>query len=321
MPMTEMLRSQYAIQAEGKQLIEEREGYQKEHYHYFTIPAGNKEMILMEQATLAYFLRENGLYNVAYPIRNINGEWFTNYANELWMVLVLEDGLQILNQESMGKMLGDIHRIGSMFQYEPKTISSYGLWRKLWEEKLTFFEEELTRQAKEDGASSYLSEVMDILPYIVGISENAIQYLWESEKEQRILQTDQSTVAFARWNTAAKKIIWTDELVYDHPTRDIAEYIRHAFLQNKSDIEINQFLNDYQNYQPLSVFAWRLIFARLFFPIHLYDFLESGFQYPNSQALEQLLKSQEVYERRLAHFFDVTGVDVSSWRIPMVSWL
>ncbi|MFD1413476.1 hypothetical protein [Oceanobacillus jeddahense] len=321
MPMSEMLRSQYAIQVEGKQFIEEREAYQKEHYYYFTIPAGNKEMILMEQATLAYFLKENGLYNVAYPIRNINGEWFTNHANDLWMVLVLEDYSQTLNHETAGKMLGDIHRIGSMFQYEPKTISSYGLWKKLWEEKLTFFEEELTRQAKEEGTSKYLSEVMDILPYIVGISENAIQYLRESEKEQRILQTDQSTVAFARWSTSEKKIIWADELVYDHPTRDIAEYIRHAFLQNKSDGEINQFLNDYQNYQPLSVFAWRLIFARLFFPIHLYDFLESGFQYPNFQALEQLLKHQEVYERRLARFYETVGVDVSDWRIPMISWL
>lgn len=223
--------------------------------------------------------------------------------------------------ESPGKMLGDIHRIGSSFQYEPKAISSYGLWRKLWEEKLTFFEEELTRQAKEEGASNYLSEVMDILPYIVGISENAIQYLRESEKEQRILQTDQSTVAFARWNTSEKKIIWTDELVYDHPTRDIAEYIRNAFLQNKSETEINQFLNDYQNYQPLSVFAWRLIFARLFYPIHLYDFLEGAFQYPNSQALEQLLKHQEVYERRLARFYETVGVDVSDWQIPMISWL
>lgn len=321
MPMSEMLRSQYAIQVEGKQFIEEREGYQKEHYIYFTIPAGNKEMILMEQATLAYFLRENGLYNVAYPIRNINGEWFTNHANELWMVLVLEAYSQASDSDNAGKKLGDIHRIGSTFQYEPKAISSYGTWRKLWEEKLTFYEEELTRQAREEAASSYLSEVMDVLPYIVGISENAIQYLRESEKEQRILQTDQGTVAFSRWNTFGKTIIWMDELVYDHPTRDIAEYIRFAFLHNRPDAEINQFLNDYQNYQPLSVFAWRLIFARLFFPVHLYDFLEEEFQYQDFQRLEQLIKHQEVYERRLARFYEMTGVDVSDWRIPMISWL
>ncbi|WP_080875112.1 hypothetical protein [Oceanobacillus timonensis] len=321
MPMSEMLRSQYAIQVEGKQFIEEREAYQKEHYHYFTIPAGNKEMILMEQATLAYFLRENGIYHVAYPIRNINGEWFTNHGNELWMVLVLEEDVQMFRNESPGKMLGDIHRIGSGFQYEPKTISSYGLWKKLWEEKITFFENELTRQAKEETSSKYLSEVMDVLPYIVGVSENAIQYLRESEKEQRILQTDQSTISFSRWSSSEKKIIWTDELVYDHPTRDIAEYIRYAYLQNKSDAEINQFLNDYQDYQPLSVFAWRLIFARLSFPIHLYDFLEGAFQYPDFRALQQLLNHQETYERRLARFYETVGVDVSDWRIPMISWL
>lgn len=321
MPMTEMLRSQYAIQTEGKQVIEQREGYQNEQYLYFTIPAGNKEMILMEQATLAYFLRENGIYNVAYPVRNINGEWFTNHGNELWMVLVLEGYSQASNHERAGIKLGDIHRTGSGFQYEPKAISSYGLWRKLWEEKLTFFEAELTRQVKETSANNYLSEMTDILPYIVGISENAIQYLRESEKEQRILQTDQGTVAFSRWYSAEKTIIWADELVYDHPTRDIAEYIRNAYLYNRSDAEINQFLNDYQNYQPLSLFGWRLIFARLCFPIHLYDFLEDGFQHQDFQALEQLVNHQETYERRLSRFYEMAGVDVSDWQIPMISWL
>ncbi|GIO25125.1 hypothetical protein [Oceanobacillus sp. J11TS1] len=321
MPMSEMLRSQYAIQAERKQVIEQREGYQKDHYIYFTIPARNKEMILIEQATLAYFLRENGLSNVAYPIRNINGEWFTNYANEVWMVLVLEDFSPTLKNERMGMKLGDIHHIGSRFQYEPKAISSYGLWRKLWEEKLTFFEQELTRQAKETSANNYLSEVMDILPYIVGISENAIQYLRESEKEQRILQTDQGTVAFSRWHTSEKAIVWTDELVYDHSTRDIAEYIRYAFLHNQPDAEINHFLNDYQSYQPISVFGWRLIFARLCFPIQLYDFLEDGFQQQDFQTLEQLVNHQETYEKRLGRFYETTGVDVSDWQIPMISWL
>ncbi len=50
-------------------------------------------------------------------------------------------------------------------------------------------------------------------------------------------------------------------------------------------------------------------------------FLEEGFQYQDFQRLEQLIKHQEVYERRLARFYEMTGVDVSDWRIPMISWL
>lgn len=320
MPMSEMLRSHYAIQVDGKQMIEQREGYQRENNIYFTISARNKETILMEQAALAYFLREQGIFLVAYPIKNTNGEWFTNYANNIWMVIVLES-LSNLDEFRIGEHLGNMHYIGSQFQYEPKAISSYGIWKKLWEDKLTFFEEELTRQAKDTSSSTYWREVMDILPYLVGMSENAIQYLRESEKEQRILQTDQGTVAFTRWNLPEKRIVWTDELVYDHPARDVTEYIRYAFLNNQSEAGINSFLNDYQSYQPLSIFAWRMIFARLCFPIHLYDFLETGLDHPDDNKLKQLLKQHEMYESRLRHFYEMTGVDVSDWRIPMISWL
>lgn len=319
MPLTEMLSSLYSIQPEGKRSIDSREGYTKGEYIYFTISGRNRETILMEQATLAYHLKGNGFANVAYPIANSNGDWFTSYGDDNWMVLEL-DMSSIRQSNDSGIQLGNIHQIGSSFQFEPKTISSYGKWKELWIEKLTFFEEEIQKQAKEQ-QSDYYRELMDILPYIVGISENAIQYLQESEKEQRVLETDQGTSCFVRWNPEGNQVLWTDGFVFDHPTRDIAEYIRWCFVNNRDKEDILQFLNDYQSYQPLSVFGWRVIYARLLFPIHLYDLLEEGFTSRDTSMLIQMQTIQESYEKQLRDFYQIVGVNISDWQIPVVNWL
>ncbi|MFS0751010.1 hypothetical protein [Oceanobacillus sp. 1P07AA] len=319
MPLTEMLSSLYSIQSEGKRTIDNREGYTKGEYIYFTISGKNRETILMEQATLAYHLKENGVANVAYPIANSNGDWFTSYGDDNWMVLEL-DMNSIRNTKVPGLQLGSIHQIGASFQYEPKTISSYGKWKELWIEKLTFFEEEIEKQAKEV-RGDYYRELMDILPYIVGVSENAIQYLQESEKEQRILETDQGTCCFVRWNPQGNQVLWTDGFVFDHPTRDIAEYIRWCFVNQRDKDNMIRFLHDYQSYQPLSIFGWRIIYARLLFPIHLYDLLEEGFTSRDTSMLIQMQTIQESYEKQLREFFQIVGVNTSDWQIPVVNWL
>src|SRR5690625_7933125 len=72
---------------------------------------------------------------------------------------------------------------------------------------------------------------MNHLPYIIGVSENAIQYMQESEQERRYRDCDRGTIAFQRYqDQLLRQTIWSTDLVYDHPTRDIAEYISTKLL-------------------------------------------------------------------------------------------
>src|SRR5699024_11916557 len=102
------------------------------------------------------------------------------------------------SQAAHGEQLVAFHTTGALYQYEPQTISSYGQWKTLWIEKLTAFEEAIGSAAK-NHSNAYYSLLMDFLPYVIGLSENAIQYMQESEIEQRFHDTYQGKSLFSRY--------------------------------------------------------------------------------------------------------------------------
>ncbi len=324
LPFHELLHTYYELPVDETIILDGKEGYKHEEYFYFIINVNNKEVIHMEQAALAYYLIENNFTHTAFPIQNKYGEWFTTEQGKSYMVLQVQQPMQE-HRLSPGTSLAFFHQVGENYDYEPKTISSYGQWKNLWIEKLTLFETNLEQEAKKH-PTKYYQLIMDILPYVIGISENAIQYLQESEKDNRFHRADQGTISFRRYHHQLEKpIIWVDEFVYDHPTRDIAEYIRMALLKSDSGDEPVQFLNDYNRIRPLSVFSWRLLYARLVFPIHLFDLMQSGFLTDDFEYLYRqmtdLLDKQTDYERKLGNFFQMGGVKHEKLNIPVIEWL
>src|SRR5699024_5628412 len=98
----------------------------------------------------------------------------------------------------------------------------YGKWKQLWIDKLTSIEHSVFDEAQKY-LNSYYDAVIDSLPYIIGISENAIQYLNETYYESNFDESDQGTITFLRYTDhLLQPIIWVNDLSYDHPTRDIA---------------------------------------------------------------------------------------------------
>ncbi|MBM7600686.1 spore coat protein YutH [Virgibacillus halotolerans] len=324
MPFRELLHTYYELPVEEKIVLDGKEGYKHDEYFYFIINVNNKEVIHMEQAALAYYLLENHFNHTAFPIQNRYGEWFTTDQGKNHMVLQVQQPLQD-QRLSPGESLASFHLVGANYDYEPKAISSYGQWKALWIEKLTVFETNLEQEAKKH-PTHYYQLIMDILPYVIGISENAIQYLQESEQDNRFHEADQGTISFRRYtNQLEKPILWVDEFVYDHPARDLAEYIRMTLLKDGGEDELVEFLKDYNSIRPLSVFSWRLLYARLIFPIHFFDIMQSGFLTDDFASLytqmTDLLDKQADYERKLADFFQMGGVKHEKLNIPVIKWL
>lgn len=326
MAMKDILTNDYAIHIREKMTVDGREGFKNAEYIYFTISSQNKEAIHMEQAALAYYLVENGYNHTAYPIQNVQGNWLTRSQENTYIVAKVNQ-LQETPLNKHGKILADFHQTNTAYHYEPENISSYGQWKQLWINKLTVFERQIVQEAKKR-TNSYYRLLMDILPYIIGISENAIQYIQETTEDHRYHEGDQGTIAFKRYqNNLLKPVIWVDGLVYDHPTRDLAEFIRTKLFQSdeQSKTELTLFMNDYQSLRPLSIFSWRLLYARLVFPIPIFDLLEKGFiiQDDDRHYLEMidLLEKQTIYEQNLSSFFQTMGVDHEALDIPVLQWL
>lgn len=323
MPAQHFLSEYYSIHAEDKIFYDGLRGYSQDNTISFIMPVVNKEPVLMEQTVLAYFLRENGFYHIAVPIRNKENEWFTMWEGQNCMVLWTEQ-LQQDYSLSVGERLAYFHEVGSTYPYEPQKISSYGNWRQLWISKLTLHEEK-SLQLSENFPSAYHSYILDLFPYIIGISENAIQYVQETNDEHRFHTGDGGTIAFQRYREQLEQpILWTQELCYDHPARDIAEMLRIMFLQSVKEEDIIRFLKDYESVRPLSIFSWRLVYARLIYPIHLFDALDRLYDQPDDEQfsnLKILVENQDNYEQKLRHFFHYTGIDAENLRIPVLNWL
>ncbi|WP_040912596.1 hypothetical protein [Lentibacillus jeotgali] len=323
--LRDFLAAYYGIQPQEKTVWDGREGFKDANYVYFTISAKQKKVIHMEQAALAYYLQENNYRHMSIPIPNSEGEWYTRYNDSYHMVLRVNNASSG-NHPAHGEQLAAFHRTGSLYQYEPQTISSYGQWKTLWIEKLTAFEEAIESEAN-NHSNAYYSMLMDCLPYIIGLSENAIQYMQESETEQRFHDTDQGTIVFSRYHSQLNKpVLWMNDLAFDHPTRDLAEYIRLKLRENDDPMNnIRVFLDDYQRVRPLSIFGWRLLYARLLYPIHIFDAIERGFSTDDYDSvhseLSAIIQQQPLYEQRLALFFENAGINCDELQIPVLHWL
>src|SRR5699024_6732709 len=122
-------------------------------------------------------------------------------------------------------------------------------------------------------------------------------------------------------------IIWPHDLVYDHPTRDIAEFIRATLLwgTGQSEAEVISFMNAYQSIRPLSIFSWRILYARLIFYMPIFDLLQKSYiiEDDDNHYLEMvdLLEKQTIYEQKLRSFFEMMGVEHETLNIPVLHWL
>lgn len=323
--MRDFLSANYDIQADTQTIWNGTEGLKDDNYIYFTISADQREIIHMEQAALAYFLHDNNYVQMTIPVPNSKGEWFTAYNGSHQMVLRVKNNVPA-KRFVHGEQLAAFHIAGSVYQYEPQTISSYGQWKRLWIDKLTAIEERVALEAT-GYSNAYYRLLRDFLPYLVGISENAIQYMQESESDPRFHEADQGTIVFRRYHGQFDhRFLWMTDLAYDHPTRDIAEYIRYKLLEKDDPMDaIRTFLDDYQRVRPLSIFGWRLLYARLLYPIHLFDAIGYGFFTDRHELLYSelatMIERQSVYEKRLGLFFENAGINYEELEIPVLHWL
>lgn len=301
-------------------------GFQQGEHIYIIIPSSANPYYHYEQRAVAEFLLEQGIENLAVPVSNANGELLTVWEDKEYVVLRINNSANRLTF-SHPEQLARFHQAGAGYPYQPNTFSSYGHWKKLWADKLAYFEKIYHQLYEERPVSRYQRLIIDTFPYLSGLTENALQYLQETETETRYHNNDQPTFTFQRYRQQSEKaIIWPNDIVYDHPARDIAEYLRGGLLQaaNGFPRQVNTFLNNYNNHYPLSIFGWRLVFARLLLPVHLFDQIEQGLLEENQEVLykdyKKLLESQTNYEIRLKSLFSDLGIDSVSLNIPNLDW-
>lgn len=278
-------------------------------------------------------MNQQGDITVATFVPTVHGYYVSEIEENNYCLL---KGMRMLERHatSLGSDLSMFHKRGAFFPEEVEHLSRIGEWKMLWEKRLDQLERFWQSRIANHPGDRFDQLFIESFPYYLGIAENAIQYVVDTEIDDTPQLADAATICQERftpllWQQTNKLKIPTD-WVYDHPSRDIAEWIRYVLQEKKEDWErtIFRFITDYEQNYPFSSFGWRLLFARLLFPLHYFETVEGYYLTGNEEQkseyrdrLEAILHDVNHSERFMRHFYEFLRLPVEKLGIRKLDWL
>lgn len=299
---------------------------------FLIVPAdGRSEAEMEERQQMSRYLRTKGVGSVGELVKTTSGTYIATWDGKL-MALVRAP-LPTARFRSLGRELAVIHEYGRSCPLPITACRRIGQWRELWAKRIDQMEAFWANMLATGPASPFDRLFIESFPYYLGLAENAIQYVADTELDEEPLRIDYAAFCHERlpqagWVEGAEAKLPID-WVYDHCARDLAEWVRHLYQQRGLGCQraVRQFFQDYGHLSPLSPFAWRLIYARLLFPLPYFECVESYYtavdrneQVRYEGELHRLLDGSHEYERFLASFAEIAGIS-ERVRLPVIEWL
>lgn len=184
-------------------------------------------------------------------------------------------------------------------------------WTILWENKIDYFEKQIFTKMSE------YSSILGSFHYFIGVAENAIMYVREALINQKKELSDQLVVSHRRFTRDMTLIDFYDptNLIVDHKSRDVAEFLKYSFLINNYDIRV---IADYLNNLDLSNLGAHLLFGRLLFPSFYFDFLEDLLVSGRFESIYNVETRIGEYKLFLADIFEILK---AKYKLQEIGWI
>lgn len=238
-------------------------------------------------------------------IINRDNQYITVIDNKMYVLLKLS------NIENYKMSIFDIKNDFYVNVDNKVSVLNHFYWISLWENKIDYFEEWF---------SSRMDSYKNIFPlfyYFIGLAEDALLYLKETEKEEVKQKSDQLVVSHYRMHLEYELYDYYDptNIIIDHASRDISEYIKSSFVNKVWDIDM---LRDYLALHSFSKYGLRMILARILYPSFFFDYVE-----------EMIMSNKEInllyLENRLIEFEgfikQVCLFLADEYNIPVIPWI
>ena len=301
--------------------------------HFLIVPVSHiDEEELYELYQLGQFMIEKKEHYVANFILTKKSQLFFE-KDESRFVITKCSSYPTGRFTQIGKELARFHQKARSYPYQVTKTLRIGQWKFLWEKRLDQLESFWQGRVHNQPLNQFEKLFAESFPYYLGIAENAIQYLVDTELDEEPQLIDSGTICHHRFNSTT----WRSEMsvklptewIFDHGSRDIAEYMRHLFFDEQEELKVNgfSFLDEYDRTTPLSAFSWRLIYSRLLFPIHYFECVENYYLTPEDdkhyyeERMEDLLNRSRQYESFLASFSNMLSMKTRKIMLPTVEWL
>lgn len=332
--LREILSEHFQLQIEEPLSIGRYESGRIKNQMYMLVPVSSlPEESLSELMQLSTHVMNQGDRNTCQFLQKESGQSVIESQQGKYVVLVCQMSTN-RNQQHIGRKLSKFHYRGRTIQFQTDKINRIGKWKQYWEQRLDQMERVWNDMLYKQPDHEFERLFLEAFPYYMGLAENAIQYLVDTELDDDPQAVDSGTICHVRFT----KHTWGNQIymknpfdwVFDHCSRDLAEWTRDRYFTNIKlyEPEVSQFFQDYQTVMPLSSFSWRLLYARLLFPLHFFDNVENYYITSSEQEKNSLqdrfvksLDQTKEHEDFLSSFYQLAEVPVRRMKIPQLDWL
>lgn len=181
-------------------------------------------------------------------------------------------------------------------------------WEKLWGDKIDYYELQVNENSKK------YPLIRESFDYFIGMAENAISYLVNTKLELSPTIYDNKVPSH---NTIYNSLYDPTNIILDHKSRNLAEYIKYSFWNNNTNI-FNE-LNEYFKYNYYSEYGIRVLLSRILYPnfyFDLYDQIIIGKKEENN--LNTIINRINDYELYLYNIYIYLN---KFYHLPEINWI
>ena len=332
--LQKLLEKEYGIVADEPIHLGPYEGVRGSGWIFLSAKTNNlEEEYLTELGQIAEHMRNYGDNHVPLFLQTKDEKLIAEWEKVNYCVLAIQS---ITRQEKMkyGRKLAKFHERGRRVPFAIERSSRIGQWKELWEKRLEQMEKVWNGLLFQNPTDEFERMFIESFPYYLGLTENAIQYLVDTEIDDEPTDADGGTVCHERFSYRS----WGSDYyiknpfdwVFDHRSRDLAEWTRERYFHNSQTYapDLRRFFDEYQSIAPLSSFSWKLLYSRILFPLHYFECVERYYMTPSEQEKRQLeeqlnkmLKQSREYEQFLGGFYGMVGAPVRKLKLTIPEWL
>lgn len=200
-----------------------------------------------------------------------------------------------------------------MSQYDVVGVDSLkrNEWDTLWGTRIDYLEYQINQMGKK------YPILVDSFSYFVGMAENAISYVKNTIIETKKEELDKDVISHSKVYDSINSIYDPLDIIIDHKSRDVSEYIKASFFLNNK--KIFEELDIYFSKNYYSFYGIRLLFGRVVYPSFYFDLYDNVIlgNVKESEVLNITSRTVE-YEAYLREIYYYLR---KFYNIPMIDWL
>ena len=257
-----------------------------------------KEIYNINNINIIYNL-SNAL-NVNTIIPNKENNLFTNINNKLYSLILIKR-ISILTLPNISN-LSNIN-VNIVPELERNN------WETLWADRIDFLEEYISQNINK---YPLIRESSD---YFIGLSENAISYLVNTKREtKKNIYLDRKVISHI---SLSNSLYDPFNIIFDHKSRDIAEYIKYSFFINNTNIYIE--LDEYFKHNNYSQYGIQVLYSRVLYPNFYFNTIDKIINDElKEQYLNAIINKVEDYQNYLYSIYLYLS---KYYDIPLPLWI